>query len=560
MQIDNIIEKIINGIHPNWSTIYKIRYVYIELGKVLSKNTDFFFSVDRKLTEDNMSFKEIKEAYEKEDNLSTSVICKSSSVILKMIYDRLGISSKLVKSLNNVIEYDDGIDSLDINHWFLAVSDGKNEYFCTLSSDLPFIQMGMETRHFGVNIPYKKMVDGVEIQVYEGEEIKHKVIDRDFLRKIDIDIEYITNQYHYSDNYMKTSDWHYNYDDASLYMLSDALNSNKMYIDLETESTYFYHDLTFFKNEKGEEIDLFNLDNIRLNNGDWNKWKKVLCEYVVGRISEIVGYKINSYPSFHDPSWNYDDWLLNVCKQIQRYLSGFLHTFSEDLYVKVPFKYSKWSRVLKKELDSTFFDKDYDNVLMILDKMNALVTFVNQGKFNRHFSLLLKSLGYHFIHSENLFEESLVDGKVSSKYIAHKFKKLFNVIFDCNNTIGSFSRMNYSEQVVIIKLIIERMFKELNRENSSLSEHNNNYSEVFNRIQLYAIKNKKNKEYSIIFHILDDGTYVDTYYYFNPKTNEFKLANIFDIYSEYIIVSNRFKSRIEEMEDIEVVDEKKIKF
>jgi len=120
--------------------------------------------------------------------------------------------------------------------------------------------------------------------------------------------------------------------------------------------------------------------------------------------------------------------------------------------------------------------------------------------------------------------------------------------------------MNYSEQVVIIKLIIERMFKELNRENSSLSEHNNNYSEVFNRIQLYAIKNKKNKEYSIIFHILDDGTYVDTYYYFNPKTNEFKLANIFDIYSEYIIVSNRFKSRIEEMEDIEVVDEKKIKF
>ena len=206
-----------------------------------------------------------------------------------------------------------------------------------------------------------------------------------------------------------------------------------------------------------------------------------------------------------------------------------------------------------------FEEFDYDNVILIIDKMNALVSFVDRGHFNHHFSVLLNSLAYHFIHRENLFEESLIGGKVSSKYIAHKFKKLFTVIFDCNNTVGLLSDMSYSEQIVIIKLILERMFKELNKNNSSLDDYDDNYSAVFNRIQLYAIKHKKSGEYSVIFHILDDGTYVDTYYYYNPKTNEFKLANIFDIYSDYVIVSNRLKTRIEEMENIEE-PEKKVKF
>lgn len=87
MTIKEIIENVIKGLHDDWSTLYKIRYVYIELGKLLEKDTDFFFSVDNKLGEKNLSFEEIKNAYENETKLSTSVICKSSSLILKMIYD-----------------------------------------------------------------------------------------------------------------------------------------------------------------------------------------------------------------------------------------------------------------------------------------------------------------------------------------------------------------------------------------------------------------------------------------------------------------------------------------
>lgn len=559
MSIDEIVDSVVNGVHAEWPTIYKIRYAYVTLGKLLKKNTDFFFSVDSKLREQNMTFEEISKAYNDDTFLSTSVICKSSSLILKLIYDRLGIECKLVKSLNNVIAYHDGDHSLDINHWFLAVSDGENTYFCTLSSDLPYIQMGMETRHFGVNIPYFKKVGDTEKQVYEGEEIKHTVIDKTYLREIDIAIEYIKNQYHYDASYSKSNDWYYNYDDASLVMLSQELNSNKMYIDLEVGSTFFYQDLTHFKGENGREIDLFSGEELDLTAEDWNKWKRILCRFVIDRINTICFYKIHSVPAIEDANWNYDTWIANVCKQLQRYLFTYIDTPEESLYIQDSFQYAKWSRQIKRNIDPEFLEKDYDNILTILDKMNTLVSFVNHGKVNRHFSVLLNSMAYHFIHKANLFEESMIDGKASSKYIAHKFKKLFTTIFDCNSTTSVFNTMSYSEQIVIIKMILERMFKELNRGNSSLEEYDDNYSAVFNRIQLYSIKNRETGEYAVVFHILDDGTYADTYYFYHPKTNVFHLANILEIYSDYIIVSNRFKSRIEDLENIEVEPEKKIK-
>lgn len=558
MSIDDIINSVISGVKEEWPLIYKIRYVYITLGKFLKKNTDFFFSVDHKLGEMNMSFQDIRDAYSNDDELSESIICKSSSIILKMIYDRLGIKSRLVKSLNNIIEYDDGTNKIDINHWFLAVSDGENEYFCTLSSDLPYIQMGMETRHFGVNIPYFKKIGDIEQQVYEGEEIKHTVISKELLRKIDIAIGYIKNQYHYDENYSKSSKWSYNYDDAALSMLSEAMNSNKMYNDLEIRSTDFYSKLMNFEGADGRSIDLSDIDT-KLSKEDWNIWLKNLCNLVLERVNLVTYYKINSYPAFESDKWNYQEWLTNVCKQLQRYFIEYVDVYDSSLYVEEPFNFQRWSRLLKKKLSDDMKMENYDNLLTILDEMNALASFVIKGEFNKHFSSLLHSLAYHFVHEKNLYEKSLVNGKVSSKYIAHKFKKLFNVIFDCGNTRSEFNDMSYSEQIVIIKMILERMFKELNKSNSFIEGYDDNYSPVFNRINLYSIKNKKTGEYSIVFHILDDGTFADTYYFYDPKENEFKLADIIDIYSNFIIVSNRFKSKIEEMENIEVEEEKKVK-
>lgn len=76
MSIQEIIDFVIRGVHQDWPTIYKIRYVYVTLGKLLSKNTDFFFSVDNKLSENNMTFEEISKAYNDDTLVDTRVICK----------------------------------------------------------------------------------------------------------------------------------------------------------------------------------------------------------------------------------------------------------------------------------------------------------------------------------------------------------------------------------------------------------------------------------------------------------------------------------------------------
>ena len=108
--------------------------------------------------------------------------------------------------------------------------------------------MGMQTKHFASNIPYKKVQkNGEEIQVYCGKEIKHTVLSDKELRAIDLDIGYINTIYSYDDNYKQSKEWQYNYNDASIAMLNKELANSKMYIELEEQSTKFYNKLTEFR-------------------------------------------------------------------------------------------------------------------------------------------------------------------------------------------------------------------------------------------------------------------------------------------------------------------------
>ena len=101
-------------------------------------------------------------------------------------------------------------------------------------------------------------------------------------------------------------------------------------------------------------------------------------------------------------------------------------------------------------------------------------------------------------------------------------------------------------------MIIDRMFPELNSQNGIIDEYyNENYSIVQNRIQIYSVKHKETGEYNLVFHIVGDDTFSDTYYFYETKTNRFSIANILRINRDYIIVSDRLRTRIEEMEDIE---------
>ena len=206
MTINEVTDRVIISVDNSWSTLEKIRYVYLAVGKMLSKYTDFFFSVDNKLAEQQLSMSEIEEVYE--DDKSSGdlrVICRSAAYILERIYSELGIKSELIKSNNNVINYEVDDKSLLINHWFLAVYDDDGKaYFLTLASDLPYIQTNMQTRHFATNIPYRKMAkNGDIIQVYSGDEIEHTVLSDAELRELDMKVGYIKHKYNYDENYYK---------------------------------------------------------------------------------------------------------------------------------------------------------------------------------------------------------------------------------------------------------------------------------------------------------------------------------------------------------------------
>ncbi len=565
MNINEIINNIILGVKSEWSSLTKIRYAYVELGKYLQKDTDFFFSVDKKLGENNLSYEEIAAIYNDDVVLSTSVICKSASVLLKTILDRLGIESRLVKSINNVIDYSDGNNDLLINHWMLAVNDGENEYFCTLSSDLPYIQMGMETKHFGVNIPYmKELNDGTTIQVYEGEEIKHSVLGQNELRNIDIEIKYIKDYYRYNESNQSSKDWNLHYSNASFNMLKDAVRGNKLFYELEVGKTDFLNHLMKFEGENGRMISFYETPISSLTDGDWNKWIKVVCGEVLGKICDILGYDIYPIPTLESNSWNYESWLLSLSSKIEDEIYRQFDLYNDEIKeisIKVDnFKYNKWSKKLKQKLDINGI-YDHENIIFILDKLNALVNCIKSKGKNGSMNSLLQSLSYHFINPYNLYENNIdEEGKLSSYYIANKFDEMFERVFSCNETITNFNMMSYSEQVVIIKEVLALMFPEINAENSKMvDEYDERFSPVLNRIQIYPVKSKIDGEYSIIFSVIGDDMDEDFYFFFDLKNNTFNVCNILEINNDYIFVSNRMKSKlgVEDLENVEETNKKK---
>lgn len=191
MEIDSIIDEIVKSTDKSLSKNEQIRYVYISLGKKLSVNVDFFFSISNKLENKNYSPEKIKEIYNQKE-YTKFVICKSCSEILKIIFDKLGINSKIVRTIKKAHTEEMNLD-FDLQHHFIACEGDDNKiYFLTLSADLGNIQMGYQTQHFANNISY---IDNDGQQVYEGEKINNSVLPFSELRKIDEKIKYLDTYY-----------------------------------------------------------------------------------------------------------------------------------------------------------------------------------------------------------------------------------------------------------------------------------------------------------------------------------------------------------------------------
>ena len=275
-KVNQLIDMVLSGMNQNWPTLYKIRYIYLRLGKFLYKDADFFFSADGKLGEANLSIPQIKDIYNNEMGRMVrsklKVICRSASYILKMAYDKVGVHSELVET-NTTITAKVGEEEFLINHWLLAIYDDDGKiYFATLTPDLPYIQMNMDTRHFASDIPYKREFNGKVMQLYKGDEIKNSVISRERLKEIDIEIGYINKSYHYNDKGQRDEKWFLQYDNAGFYMLRDNLRDNKLFYELEIMETPFYQELMTFEGNDQRVISFVDDDMNTVTNQDWHYW------------------------------------------------------------------------------------------------------------------------------------------------------------------------------------------------------------------------------------------------------------------------------------------------
>lgn len=173
MKIDEYIEKIKE--HTRYYTdIEKLRYVYLNLGKIMSFNIEFAYGTEReKIRIYNNCINDIKELNKSfEDGI---VICKSLAYILKYILNKLNIKTEIN------IYYQENIPYKHVNN--IVTIDGE-KYIIDLQQDLENIHIHSTTDFF--------MVDTFE----------YPVISKNQLKKIDEKIGYVSDDNPYIEEYL----------------------------------------------------------------------------------------------------------------------------------------------------------------------------------------------------------------------------------------------------------------------------------------------------------------------------------------------------------------------
>lgn len=518
MNIDNIIDNIINDMDKSLTKNEQMRYIYISLGKILSIDVDFFFSVDKKLEDKNYSIKELEQIYNHE-NSTTKIICKSSAEILKRAYDKIGLKSKLVRTINKT-HVGDKDNGFDIHHHFLACQGDDNKiYFLTLSGDLGNIQMGYHTQHFANNISYTS--DNGE-QVYEGEEIKNSTLSFDEIRRIDEKIGYINTYYETTKKGKSYTKLDYN--DKGLELLKKAYRSTfdeyKLHL-VENLNNPFYKEAQKVKYKNGHPEQLNNLHKDEIKKLNLSNWKKRLSFLVNNKINSEIGNQISKakkqrYEKFLK-NGNVDLWLTEISEEVKK---------------------------LNNENTSSNF-----NPIILTSKLNSL--FDEMSKENINVKSISKNIDYisiQFIDPDLLNEKNK---NLTNSYIAQKFITEMPKILDSERNTY-FSNLNYAEQTNTIYTILENIFPEIRRDNiGDIENYDTNISPVKNKIITSAIKNRDNNKYSFVFDIkgsLEDDEYTFVY---NPEENTIFPENLCDIAKDYIIVSSKLNPRIANIENID---------
>ena len=120
-------DEIISRIPSSLTNDEKIRYLYVEVGKKLSKNPEFFYESDPEKQ------KEIYDNYQVIEN--REVICRSVVHLYCNLASKLGLECRPIK-----------MDETD--HWALVYENDNKKYLINPMQDFYRVQLGFSTRNF----------------------------------------------------------------------------------------------------------------------------------------------------------------------------------------------------------------------------------------------------------------------------------------------------------------------------------------------------------------------------------------------------------------------------
>lgn len=519
MQNLNQLKKhILSLIDDSWSDLEKTRFVYLEAGKYLEKHTEFYLTLDDKLTYSKLVPKKLDKVYlgrlRKEE--WNKMICKTGAEFIKDVLEELKIKSFLVETVEYIKVK--GMKN-HLHHFSLCVNVDNENIFLTPASDYSYIKEGMATRHFGIDVPY--IVDGKYF--YKGPEIPHRVLTKHELKKIDEKIGYLTKINNNNKVYCTYID--------------DELSKDKTsYDEFLSYQTPFYNSILPEDDEKKEIIKLTDPDN------DWDLLLTKISIFVGERLGKITG-KTYNYHNYINKN-NYDNW----CDYCENMFDPKDYKTSDVYYANPSLLFNKTKKLCSLILK---FKEAEEKGLNLKDDY---ITF--RTTFNR--SLL--DISKHFIDSKLVIEPKDRYEYVPNSYINYKFSRFFPELMNAN--CGLKEELNYcgySDQSEIVKRTIEYMFQDLNLKNLVKEEDKSfKLSPIFKRINLFSVKNKHKDEYSMFIAITDseeDNNSASYWYKYDLVDNTFERTTFIKLLKEcskngkYEVVSNRLKSLFEDLEN-----------
>ena len=148
---DNAVDKLIKQIPDNLDDIEKARYVYLNLGKLLSYDEKYWYGnseIKNRIYKKSMCttprFSEIQ------PNKKKKAICVSISKLYSSVLNKVGINAG---------------QQHEIDHTFTYMFANNKLYYADLNNDLKFIQLNLPTRYFfvkGANFLSKDILQSID--------------------------------------------------------------------------------------------------------------------------------------------------------------------------------------------------------------------------------------------------------------------------------------------------------------------------------------------------------------------------------------------------------------